>query len=92
MTFSNFFSTTSGVLPGAIFVLLETRKICVSTAMVGSPNAMLKTTFAVFRPTPGSASNASRVEGTFEWCLSIIILQVFMMFFAFVLKRPMVFT
>ena len=30
------------------------RKMCVSTAMVGWPKAMLSTTFAVLRPTPGS--------------------------------------
>ena len=54
-------STSSGVLPGASPVRLPTRKMCVSTAIVGSPNAMLSTTFAVLRPTPGSASSASRV-------------------------------
>jgi hypothetical protein len=32
----------------------------VSTAMVGSPKAMLSTTLAVLRPTPGRASSASR--------------------------------
>ena len=36
--------------------------------MVGSPNAMLSTTFAVLRPTPGSASSASRVRGTCPPC------------------------
>ena len=32
-----------------------------STAIVGSPKAILSTTLAVLRPTPGSASSASRV-------------------------------
>ena len=58
---SSFSSTSSGVLPGARPVRLPTRKMCVSTAMVGSPKAMLSTTLAVLRPTPGSASSASRV-------------------------------
>ena len=47
-------------MPGARPVRLPMRKRCVSTAMVGSPNAMLRTTLAVLRPTPGSASSASR--------------------------------
>ena len=38
-----------------------TRKMCVSTAIVGSPKATLSTTLAVLRPTPGSACSASRV-------------------------------
>lgn len=36
-----------------------------STAMVDCPKAVLSTTLAVFRPTPGSASSSCRVEGTF---------------------------
>ncbi len=32
----------------------ETRKICVSTAMRGIPKATLRTTLAVFAPTPGN--------------------------------------
>ena len=35
-------------------VRLATRKMCVSTAMVGSPKAVFRMTLAVFRPTPGS--------------------------------------
>ena len=58
------------VLPGASPVRLATRKMCVSTAIVGSPNAVLRTTFAVLRPTPGSASSASRVRGTSPPCCS----------------------
>jgi hypothetical protein len=42
-----------------------TRKMWVSTAMVGHAlKAMLSTTFAVLRPTPGSASSAARSCGT----------------------------
>ena len=40
-------------MPTASPVRLPTRKMWVSTAMVGSPKAMLSTTFAVLRPTPG---------------------------------------
>ena len=50
-----------GSRPGAMPVRLATRKMWVSTAIVGSPKAMLRTTLAVLRPTPGSASSASRV-------------------------------
>src|ERR1700728_1077926 len=49
----SFISTSSGVLPTASPVRLPTRKMWVSTAMVGSPKATLSTTFAVLRPTPG---------------------------------------
>ena len=66
-------STSSGVLPGARPVRLATRKICVSTAIVGSPKATLSTTFAVLRPTPGSASSASRSRGTSPPCCSTSI-------------------
>ena len=44
--------------------------MCVSTAIVGSPKAVFKTTFAVLRPTPGSASSASRSRGTTPPCFS----------------------
>ena len=40
-------------------------KICVSTAIVSSPKATFRTTFAVLRPTPGRASKASRSRGHF---------------------------
>ena len=46
--------------PGARPVRFDTRKMWVSTAMVGSPKAMLRTTLAVLRPTPGSSCSASR--------------------------------
>ena len=51
-------------MPVASPVRFPTRKMCVSTAIVGSPKAMLSTTLAVLRPTPGSASSASRERGT----------------------------
>src|SRR5262249_48364896 len=89
-TRSSLSATSSGVLPVAMPVRLPTRKMWVSTAMVASPNATLSTTFAVLRPTPGSASNASRVRGTSPPCSSAIFLDNAMRFFALVRKRPMV--
>ena len=68
VTFMSFISTSSGSLPGAIPVRLPTRKTCVSTAIVSFPNATLSTTLAVLRPTPGSASSASRDRGTLPPC------------------------
>ena len=41
---------------------IATRKMWVSTANVPSPNAAFSTTFAVLRPTPGSACSSSRVR------------------------------
>ncbi len=64
--------------------------MCVSTAIVGSPNAVFNTTFAVFLPTPGNASNATRSRGTLESCASIKIWQVLIIFLAFVLNNPIV--
>ena len=52
-TLSSAISTSSGVFPGASAVRLPTRNKCVSTAIVGSPKALFKTTLAVLRPTPG---------------------------------------
>ena len=46
--------------PGASPVRFATRNMCVSTAIVGWPNAVFRITLAVLRPTPGSASSASR--------------------------------
>ena len=70
-------------------IRLLTRKMWVSTAMTGSPNAVLRITFAVFRPTPGNACRASRVCGTWPPCCSISTLQVAMMLAALLLCRPM---
>ena len=53
-------STASGVAPRAKGMRFATRKTCVSTAMTGSPKAMLSTTLAVLRPTPGSEVPAAR--------------------------------
>ena len=80
--FSRLSSTASTSLPGARPVRLETRKIWVSTAMVGSPNATFSTTLAVLRPTPGNSSSASRSFGTWPPCFSIRILDSAMTFFA----------
>ena len=73
MRFSSPSSTSRGVLPGAMPVRLPSRKICVSTAIVASPNATFSTTFAVLRPTPGNASSAARSRGTSPPCFSIRI-------------------
>ncbi len=59
--------------------------------MVGQPNAVLSTTFAVLRPTPGKASSAARSSGTSPPCCSSRIRQVLMTFSALLLNRPMVF-
>ena len=71
-------------------VRLPTRKMWVSTAMVAWPNAMLSTTLAVLRPTPGNASSASRNGGTMPPCSAMSFSDSAMTFFALVLKRPMV--
>ena len=64
-------STSRGVLPGAIPSRLATRNTWVSTAIVGSPNAVLRTTLAVLRPTPGRASSAARSRGVSPPCYSL---------------------
>ena len=87
---SSFRSTSSGVFPGASPVRLATLKMWVSTAMVGSPNAVLRITLAVLRPTPGSASSAARVLGVCPPCCSIKRLHVAMMLRALLLNSPMV--
>ena len=51
-------------------------RLCVSTAIVGSPNAVLSTTLAVLRPTPGRASSAARRRGTSPPCSSTRMRQV----------------
>ena len=58
----------SACSPIASPVRFATRKTCVSTARVDSPKATFSTTFAVLRPTPGRASSASRVRGTWPPC------------------------
>ncbi len=83
-------STSAGVLPGARPVRLATRKMWVSTAMVGSPKATLRTTLAVLRPTPGRDSRSSRRRGTSPPCFSTSVRAMRMMFFDLVLNRPMV--
>src|SRR5207244_1694269 len=71
-------------------VRLATRKICVSTAMVGSPNATFSTTLAVLRPTPGNLSKASRSRGTTPPCCSTSMRDSATMLRALVRKRPIV--
>src|SRR6185437_1693705 len=67
-TCSNLCSTSNGFFPTANPVRFPTRKMWVSTAMVGSPKATFSTKLAVLRPTPGSASRASRERGTWLPC------------------------
>ena len=64
--------------------------MCVSTAIVGSPKATFSTTFAVLRPTPGSASSASRSRGTSPLCCSTSIRLSAITFFALVRNSPIV--
>ena len=56
------------------------------------PKAMLSTTLAVFRPTPGSVSSASRVCGTSPPKSSISCWLSAKTFFALLRKSPMVLT
>ena len=46
----------------------DSRFTCVSTKMAGWPKAVPSTTFAVFRPTPGSAVRLSMESGTWPRC------------------------
>ena len=62
----------------------------VSTATVGWPKAVLSTTFAVLRPTPGSFSSASRPAGTSPPCCSSSMRDSAITFFALVRYSPMV--
>src|SRR5450759_5224732 len=66
------------------------RKMWVSTAMVGSPNAILSTTLAVLRPTPGSASSASRARGTCPPCSATSRSDNSTTFLALLRNSPMV--
>ncbi|MND03073.1 hypothetical protein D3C83_227210 [compost metagenome] len=68
----------------------ETRKMCVSTAIVGSAKAMFITTFAVLRPTPGSVTSVSRSRGTSLPCRSTSSRLISITFLAFALNRPIV--
>ena len=90
MRLSIFSSTSRGVLPGASPVRLPMRKMCVSTAIVACPKAEFSTTFAVLRPTPGRASSASRVRGTWPPCSVTSIWQVCSRCLALLWYRPMV--
>src|SRR5215217_5605423 len=63
----SFVSTSNGVSPGASPVRLLTRNTWVSTAMVGSPKATLRTTLAVLRPTPGTRRSLIVVGSTRSW-------------------------
>ncbi len=58
--------------------------------MVGSPKAMLSTTLAVLRPTPGSVSSSARVRGTVPPNSATSFFDSATTFLALVRKRPMV--
>jgi hypothetical protein len=83
VTFISFGLDLEHVLARAPIPCVGNRNTCVSTAMVSSPNATFITTFAVLRPTPGSASKASRVFGTWPPCCSSSRLESAITFFAF---------
>ena len=91
MTLTSRCSTSRTFLPTAKPVRLPTRKIWVSTAIVGCPNAVFSTTLAVLRPTPGKASKSALLSGTMLLCFSMSILQALMTFSALELYKPMVF-
>ncbi len=57
-----------GCAPGGQPGAVRNAKDRVSTAIVVSPKAILSTTFAVLRPTPGNASSDSRSAGTCPPC------------------------
>ena len=59
-----------------------------STAIVGCPKAIFRTTFAVFRPTPGRASKLSRLFGTILLWRSISRRLVAMILRALLLNNP----
>ena len=82
ITWSKPISTSSGVLPEARPSRCATRNTCVSTASVGSPKAVLSTTLAVLRPTPGRASSASRWCGTSPPCSAMSACDSPITFFA----------
>ncbi len=82
--------TNAHVVAGASRVRLATRKIWVSTAMVGWPKAVFRITLAVLRPTPGSASSAARSAGTSPPWRSSSSRQVSIRWRALLRYRPMV--
>ena len=71
-------------------VRLATRKMWVSTAIAGSRNQVLSTTFAVLRPTPGRLSSAARDDGTSPPNRSTRIAESFITCRALLRKSPMV--
>ena len=71
-------------------VRLATRKMWVSTAIAGSRNQVLSTTFAVLRPTPGRLSSAARDDGTSPPNRSARIADSFITCRALLRKSPIV--
>jgi len=68
-------------------VRLPTRKMCVSTAMVASPNATFITTFAVLRPTRAVPSVPRGCAAPRQPCFSIKSRLSAMTFLAFMRNR-----
>ena len=91
MFFISSFSTSRTVFPFARPIRRDTRKTCVSTAIAGILKALLITTLAVLRPTPGSVINSASCSGTLPWYSVNNWWQVSMIFLAFVLASPQVF-
>ena len=57
-------STATGSSDSAMPMRFDTRRTWRSTGRPGTPRAWPRTTFAVFRPTPGSSTSASIAAGT----------------------------
>src|SRR5262249_46135177 len=67
---------------------LRRRFTCVSTKMAGCPNAVPRTTLAVLRPIPGSATRASMLSGTSLPCSSAMAWATRWMARVFWRKKP----
>ena len=85
---SDCFSVSKGWLLLARANRLETRSTWVSTARAGTPKALLSTTLAVFRPTPGNASKSLPRYSTFPPWESTRIRQVDRMFRLLFRNKP----
>ena len=67
MIFHSAISTFCGsLMPSTRPILLHRRMQWVSVTMAGLPNTSPMIRFALFRPTPGSASSSSKVVGTLQ--------------------------
>ena len=87
-SFFRSFSVCSTLLPSESFQRFASLCMCVSTGNAGVPKACTIITDAVLCPTPGNASNSSKVRGTLPPYLSLKIFAVWRMFFAFEFDSP----